>query len=44
MKTALILIALSLLAGCAATRVRVRDCQLLQGTDGQQNCELIQKL
>lgn len=33
-----------ILAGCAAPRVLVRDCQKLQGADSQQNCELIQKL
>lgn len=46
MKPLLVLLVLAMLVitGCSHARVIVRDCQGLAGTDGQQNCELIQKL
>lgn len=39
----LIMMACFVLSGCASTRVLVKDCQDLAGTD-QKNCELVRKL
>jgi uncharacterized protein YceK len=42
MKTAILLVAV-LLSGCASTRVLVKDCQSLSGSE-LKNCELVKEL
>lgn len=44
MRLFLLLLLVSVAAGCAATRVLVRDCQDLRNYGDVKNCELVRKL
>jgi len=44
MKLLLVFLMLAALSACGTAHVRVKNCQDLQGMDGEKNCELIQKL